>query len=138
MIILVPIITLVLMGAAAAISVIRRDIRATKAAIKPRKRTKHYIYFFTSRGENPLLVKIGRTNNYIVRLKAHKTANPYGLRVLGIVAVLDDRRAERFLHCKFRKNCIAREWFRLDLLLWLTILAIRDDDLTQKAREHER
>lgn len=131
----VLIITLALMGTAVLMVVIVRDIKDTVKAIKPRKRSKQYLYFYNGRGENPFHVKIGRTNNYIVRLKNQKTARPYGLRILGIVAVQNCEGAERFLHSKFSKNCIEREWFYLTPLLLCTIIAIRDEKLTYHARE---
>lgn len=131
MIAVVLITILVLMGIA-----VVTDIRATKAAIKPRRRSKQYLYFYNGKGENPFHVKIGRTNDYVVRLKNQKTARPYGLRILGVVAVKNCEGAERFLHLRFRKNCIEREWFHLTPILYLTIIAIRDQKLTHHAREN--
>lgn len=119
-----------------AVALMEKDIAATKAAIKPRNRSRQYIYFYNGRGENPFHVKIGRSNNYIQRLRNQKTARPYGLNVLGVVSVKDCEGAERFLHWKFRENCIDREWFHLTPRIYFTIMAIRDEKLTHHAREN--
>lgn len=118
------------------ITSIMRCVSDIKSKVQPRKRSNQYIYFIQSRGENPLVVKIGRTKNYAARLRAHKTANPYGIRVLGILAVKNMQGAERFLHLRFSKNRIAREWFRLTPFLYITILALRDKPLTEKAKRY--
>lgn len=112
-----------------------REAHAISRKIVRGKRTPRYIYFIQGRGENPFHVKIGRTNDYTKRMKAHSTANPYGVYVLGIVRVQDERGAERFLHLKFAGNCIQREWFKLSPLLLVTILLMRDRKLTRDAND---
>jgi uncharacterized membrane protein len=109
------------------------EIRS-KVGIRKRD-TQQYIYFIQQRGI-PLSVKIGRTNNYIIRLRQHNTTAPYGLIVLGIVVVKDCIGAERFLHRVFRENRIGREWFKITLLLVITIYYIRDDYHTRRANQY--
>lgn len=107
------------------------EIRSKLGILK--RDNRQYIYFIQQRGL-PLCVKIGRTNNYIERLRQHATTAPYGLTVLGVVNVKDCIGAERFLHRFFKKNRIVREWFKLTLLMVITIYYIRDEQHTEKAR----
>lgn len=93
-------------------------------------RPKGYIYFFT--GDDPTVVKIGRTNNLLSRLRAHRTALPNGIVVLGVVPVWDDVWAEGYIHRKYAEQRKSKraEWFYLTLSLRWYINAVRDEELT--------
>lgn len=132
-----PMVVVIAVIVAVHIAITFREARAIGKTVGKRKRSNRYIYFIRGRGENPFLVKIGRTNNYKRRMKAHSTANPYGVYVLGVLCVRDDKGAERFLHQKFAGICIQREWFFLTPLLLFTIFYIRDKKLTRDANAHK-
>lgn len=99
-----------------------------------KRRPRGYIYYF--RGTNKLLVKIGRTKNLLSRLRSHRTANPYGIVVLGVVPVYDDVEAEKAIHSMFSVQRVSRrnEWFYLSPLLWIFIRATSDQALTYRTK----
>lgn len=104
----------------------RHEIRMVSAS----GRHGGYIYFFRGRGEAFWRVKIGRAIDPVARLKAHKTANPYGVEVLAVMRVADDVMAERRIHDRFASSRIQREWFTLTLDLWLYMWLVQDTQLT--------
>lgn len=111
-------------------------IRSRIAWIPDGKRVRGggYIYFFRGAREAFWQVKIGRSVNPLSRLKAHRTANPYGIVVLGVFKTRNDVKAERILHKTFARNRISsdNEWFTMSLDLWLTIILLRDRSLTER------
>ncbi len=100
-----------------------------------KRRPKGYIYYF--RGDSMLTVKIGRTKNVLSRLRSHRTANPYGIEILGVVPVWDDVYAERHIHEMFADQRVSskNEWFYLSPRLWWYIRATRDLHMTYDAAE---
>jgi hypothetical protein len=101
--------------------------------LRVRKRdSSGYIYFYRGRWENPFHVKIGRATSVESRLKAQRTANPYGLRVLGVFRTGNAKEAEYMLHHMFHENKINREWFFLTPRLFYVILLVSDRKLTKK------
>lgn len=102
---------------------------------KSRRSTRtNYIYFFRGRNENPYHIKIGRTNDLEHRMKAHRTANPYGVVILCSFATKNDVKAERFLHQYFAKDRISSsgEWFRWSIDLFLVMWLLNDVNLTRR------
>ncbi len=109
-------------------SKMRHEIRMVSA----NSRHGGYIYFFRGRGEAFWRIKIGRATDPVARLKAHKTANAFGVSVLAVIRVADDVQAERHIHSRFADQRIQREWFTLNLDLWLYMLLIQDRQLTRE------
>lgn len=101
-----------------------------------RVRRAGYIYFFRGAREAIWQVKIGRSVNPVQRLKAHRTANPYGIVVLAVFKTRNDVLAERMLHRLFARNRINRhnEWFTMSIDLWLYMVLLRDRQLTERIR----
>ncbi len=94
-----------------------------------------YIYFFRGARENFLHVKIGRSVDPIARLKAFKTANPYGVHIHAVVRVKDPSAAEWYIHSRFIRQRIAGgEWFWWSPALWIFVLLVRDKKLTERIR----
>jgi hypothetical protein len=74
-----------------------------------------YVYFLTAFGENPL-IKIGKANDPVERMKALQTGSPFKLKMLGSVKCKSELHAlqvERPAHDIFRKQRRRGEWFRL-------------------------
>lgn len=92
-----------------------------------------YIYFFRGKREAFWHVKIGRAVDPVARLRSHRTANPYGVHVLGVLCVANDVVAEKLIHTRFASSRISRrnEWFTLTPRLWLYILLVRNRGLTK-------
>ena len=116
---------------------IRIEIKKNRQAIKVRKKSNDYIYFFRGKWENPFLVKIGRAKDPVQRLRAHRTANPHGIHLYAVICVKDDVRAETLIHDKFDRERInsRNEWFRLTLRLWWYMVTVADYELTKRVRE---
>lgn len=102
-----------------------------------RSKRNGYIYFFRGRREAVWQVKIGRTNNLEQRLRAHRTANPYGVVLLAAFKTHDDVAAETYLHHQFAANRISKnnEWFNFSPKLWLTMVLLKDSYLTQRVHQ---
>jgi len=99
-------------------------------------RGRGYIYFFRGARENLLHVKIGRSTDPVARLKAFKTANPYGVHIYAVVRVRDPYKAERYIHRKFaRQRLTGGEWFWWSPGLWLFMSLVRNEKLTEKTIE---
>lgn len=98
-------------------------------------RGRGYIYFFRGARENLLHVKIGRSTDPVARLKAFKTANPYGVHVYAVVRVRDPYKAERYIHRKFaNQRLVGGEWFWWSLGLWFFMVLVRDRKLTKETK----
>lgn len=94
-----------------------------------------YIYIFQT--EFFWLVKIGRAADPITRMKAFKTANAGGVKVLAAFKVKDAVKAEKIIHRYFCHNRVSKrnEWFKLSLGLILFIFLVRDTALTERINE---
>lgn len=93
-----------------------------------------YVYFYRDRHSLPRYVKIGRSKQPLRRLKAQRTALPKGLKVIGVIRVKNEVRAERLIHNHFQHLRVSpdNEWFSLTPgLLWY-ILRIRNKKLTDR------
>lgn len=112
---------------------VRSEVGWTKAS---RGKRVGYIYFFRGASEPFWMVKIGRTNNPVRRLKAHRTANPHGILVLAVFKTKDDVKAERILHETFAGSRMnpRNEWFYLSLDMLFYMWALRDRGLTDKVQ----
>lgn len=95
-----------------------------------------YIYYFRGKREPIWLVKIGRSNDPIARLRAHRTANPYGVHILAVFRTRDDVKAETFLHDLFDRERIQRhnEWFYMTPRIWWSSIFLADKKLTRRVR----
>lgn len=100
-----------------------------------------YIYFFMGRWELPFFVKIGRAKDVYQRMQQHKTsASPFGVLVLAVVKVKNDRTAEAIIHKRFEKEHIKNdtngdEWYFLSPRIWLYMWLIADRELTKEVRQ---
>ena len=113
--------------------VYRRGLRKTlRWTLSRRGKRNGFIYFF--RGDSPWLIKIGRTNNLRTRLSAHRTANPYGVRLLSAFQTVNAVKAESVLHKMFAQSRVSpnNEWFRLSIRLWLVMRILRNRKLTEE------
>lgn len=83
-----------------------------------------------------MLVKVGRSVDVVSRLKAHRTANPFGIKVLAVMCVADDVEAETWLHRHFKHVRLSdkNEWFVMTPSLWAFIHCARDRALTRKVQ----
>ena len=92
------------------------------------------------RWELPFFVKIGRAKDVYQRMSQHKTAaSPFGVLVLAVVKVKNDRVAEHIIHNRFDKEHIKTEtngdeWFWLTPRIWLYMWLIRDEKLTAEVK----
>lgn len=104
-----------------------------------RKRPEYgYIYFYRGKGESYLNVKIGRTNNLLIRLKSARTSvSAKGLHIYGVMMVKDDKQAEYFIHQKFAhlRHTKRNEWFKMRLAVWLYIRSVRDNKMTRNIKQ---
>lgn len=60
-----------------------------------------------------LRVKIGRTKDIQVRLRALRTGSPYDLKLMGWIESDDDKQLELALHGRYADQRIHLEWFYL-------------------------
>ena len=122
--IVVPLVVLTIVKLAILIT----DAQTVIGKLSIRKRSTQYIYIIQVKGAYPLLVKIGRTRDFVSRFRGYSTILPYGLKIWAIIPVKDCHRAERFLHLKFSKNRIAlnKEGFLLDLQMLITIITLKN------------
>ena len=90
------------------------------------RRTQGWIYAFFDRGQLIPTIKIGRATNLDDRMRAHKTAAPFGLRILCSFRVPDPVATEKFLHRRYASRRIRNnnEWFWLtpNILIELALL----------------
>ncbi len=102
--------------------------------------TSGYIYFIQQQAGNKLLVKIGRSNDPIRRLRQLRTSVPYGITVLGIMPTMDDVRSEKMIHQRFKHLRVSKrqEWFRITVPLLLYINAVSDPVTTAVVRKAVR
>lgn len=93
-----------------------------------RKRPTQCVYIYRGRFERWGLVKIGRATDPLSRLRAQRTANPYGLIILAIIPVRNAVRSEKILHNMFRNNRVSdrNEWFKVSLKMMFYIWALND------------
>jgi hypothetical protein len=74
--------------------------------------------YFIAENENDdygsLRVKIGRTGDMQVRLRALQTGSPYELKLMGWIESDNDALLEQKLHQKYSTSRIRLEWFKLD------------------------
>jgi hypothetical protein len=107
----------------------------------PKTRKGGYIYFFFGRWELPFFIKIGRAIDVDQRMRQHKTsASPFGVYVVAVVKVKNDRFAETFIHKKFARWHIdtptnGDEWYWFAPAIWLYALLIQDYPLTKTTRK---
>lgn len=100
-----------------------------------------YIYWFVGRWELPFFVKIGRAIDVDQRMRQHKTgASPFGVYVLAVVKVKNDRFAETLIHNKFAKYHIdtptnGDEWYWYAPAVWFYALLVQDYPLTNATRK---
>jgi hypothetical protein len=110
-----------------------------KADFKGRKGG--YIYFFYGRWELPFFVKIGRAIDVDQRMRQHKTsASPFGVYVVAVVKVKNDRQAEHLIHTKFARWHIdtptnGDEWYYFSPAIWFYALLVQDYPLTNITRK---
>lgn len=72
-----------------------------------------YIYFIMNQNGQ---IKIGRTSNWISRMRQYKTALPHFI-VLSIFPVVDMYIAEKYFHNKYQNYRIEKtEWFNNDII----------------------
>ncbi|WP_371323915.1 GIY-YIG nuclease family protein [Dechloromonas sp. ZY10] len=73
--------------------------------------------YFIAENENDdhssLRVKIGRTKDLQVRLRALRTGSPYDLKLMGWIESDDDKQLELALHERYTDQRIHLEWFYL-------------------------
>ena len=73
--------------------------------------------YFIAENENDdhgsLRVKIGRSKDIQIRLRALKTGSPYELKLMGWIESDDDKQLERKLHERYIDQNIHLEWFLL-------------------------
>jgi hypothetical protein len=80
--------------------------------IRQRKRG-GYVYIFYDVGQLIPVIKIGRGSNATDRLRAHRTAAPFGLVTLANIRVRDAVHAEAALHRRYQRVRVSarNEWF---------------------------
>lgn len=74
-----------------------------------------YVYFVKAWGECPL-IKIGKANDPLERVRKLQTGCPFKLKLMGMVKCRSEYHAlqvEKFTHELFRKQRRRGEWFRL-------------------------
>lgn len=105
-----------------------RTIVGTMYTNYSRKRPTQYVYIYRGRFERWWLVKIGRAADPLARLRAQRTANPYGLIILAIIPVRNSVRSEKVLHNMFSNNRVSdrNEWFKVSPRLLFYIWALND------------
>ena len=83
------------------------------------------IYFIA---QNNNTIKIGYSQDIKKRIKSLKTASPYPLLLLGYID--GDREMEKYLHEKFKKLHMEREWFNVSEESREILNFINDNTLT--------
>ena len=74
------------------------------------------VYFIAeneNEDHNSLRVKIGRSGDIKVRLRALQTGSPYDLKLMGWIESNDDKQLELTLHERYSDQRIRLEWFHL-------------------------
>lgn len=86
-----------------------------------------YIYWYRGGCEpsNLLLVKCGRTNNLMQRMRAAKTSNPFGIQLLAAIRVKSDVYAEKFIHDKFNSTRLYTNIVNLKLFMYWILTGAR-------------
>lgn len=99
-----------------------------------------YIYFVRQTQGRQNLVKIGRSNDPIRRIRALRTSVPGGLHVMGILPTMDDVASEKMIHQRFKDLRLSprQEWFRLTVPLQLYIDSVSDKQTTTLVRKAVR
>lgn len=75
------------------------------------------VYFIAeneNNDHNSLRVKIGRSKDIQVRLRALQTGSPYDLKLMGWIESNDDAQLEQELHERYSEQHIRLEWFYLE------------------------
>lgn len=117
----------------------RKYKRWARKQIVYRHRSGGYLYFVRGRRENPLYIKIGRTNRILRRSKEAKTyISPHGVYILGVCRVRSDVYAERWVFERFSKERLdtSNEWFYTSIRLIIFMYAVRDMKLTKETRKN--
>lgn len=118
---------------------IRRYYRWRESCLKEHSylSVDHYVYFVRQRHGRQNLVKIGRSNDPIRRIRALRTSVPGGLHVMGILPTMDDVTSERLIHQAFKHLRVSprQEWFRLTVPLQLYIDSVSDKQTTALVRK---
>lgn len=98
-----------------------------------------YIYFYSPKHTLVPIIKIGRAKDVIQRLKAQRTALPFGMKVHAVVLVRNDVKAESYVHNKFKAERILsnnkNEWFWLTPRILLFMWGVKDHRITQVVRK---
>lgn len=84
-----------------------------------------WVYGFTDYGIWIPTVKIGRGSNEFDRLRAHRTAAPFGLKVYFNIPVPDAVWAEEYLHQRYAHLRFNLEWFAVTPVMWFEMQLIR-------------
>ena len=99
--------------------------------------TSGYIYAIQLIHGHRTLVKIGRSIDPIKRIRALRTSAPYGIKVLGVIPVLNDVASEAYIHKRFKHLRISKagEWFTLSIPLLLYIRTVSDPLITARVQK---
>lgn len=95
---------------------------------------KHCVYLIEGNGHH----KIGITSDVKKRLSGLQTSNPFPLKLIKTWETPDNGLWEDYLHNKYKKYRVQREWFKLPDELLQELIAIHDLNLLKKPEHRQQ